>query len=77
MIRIEALRVRAGDFTLAVDDLVVETGEYLIVLGPTASGKTLLLESLAGLRPLHGGRVWFDERDVTGDPPEKRRERRR
>jgi len=73
VIRIEALRVRAGEFTLAVDDLTVETGEYLIVLGPTASGKTLLLESLAGLRRLHGGRVWLDERDVTGDPPEKRR----
>jgi ABC-type sugar transport system ATPase subunit len=73
VIRIEALRVHAGEFTLAVDDLTVETGEYLIVLGPTASGKTLLLESLAGLRSLHRGRVWFDERDVTRDPPERRR----
>ncbi len=73
MIRIEGLRLRAGDFTLSVEELAVERGEYLIVLGPTASGKTLLLESLAGLRRLQSGVIWFDGRDVTSEPPERRR----
>lgn len=72
MIRLEKLRVRAGDFSLAIDDLSVATGEYLVVLGPTGSGKTVLLETVAGLRRLQEGRVWFDDRDVTGEPPERR-----
>jgi ABC-type Fe3+/spermidine/putrescine transport system ATPase subunit len=73
MIRLEGLKVRAGDFTLDVDELAVAPGEYLMVLGPTASGKTLLLESIAGLRALQAGHVWFGPRDVTGEPPERRK----
>lgn len=72
MIRLDRVEVRAGDFLLAVDDLSVEAGEYLVVLGPTASGKTVLLETVAGLRRLQQGRVWFGDRDVTTDSPEKR-----
>ncbi|WP_423745686.1 ABC transporter ATP-binding protein (plasmid) [Haladaptatus sp. SPP-AMP-3] len=49
----------------------VETGETLVVLGPSGSGKTLLLETVAGYHG-HSGRVFFDGRDVTDDPPEER-----
>lgn len=73
MIRIEGLRVRAGGFRLAIDELTVATGEYLMVLGPTASGKTMLLEAIAGLRRLEAGRVWFGSAEVTEEPPERRR----
>jgi ABC-type Fe3+/spermidine/putrescine transport system ATPase subunit len=73
MIRLEELRVPAGDFSLTVDDLVVTPGEYLIVLGPTGSGKTVLLEAIAGLRRPRAGRVLLAGRDVTALPPEARR----
>jgi ABC-type sugar transport system ATPase subunit/molybdopterin-binding protein len=72
MIRLEGLRVRAGEFSLAIDELAVRPGEYLMVLGPTASGKTVLLETVAGLRRPDAGRIRFGERDVGGDPPERR-----
>jgi ABC-type sugar transport system ATPase subunit len=72
VIRLEGLRVRAGGFSLAIDELTVCPGEYLMVLGPTASGKTVLLETLAGLRRPDAGAIWFGEREVTGDPPERR-----
>lgn len=72
MIRLEGLRVRAGDFLLTIDDLSVSTGEYAIVLGPTAAGKTVLLEAVAGLRRPREGRIWFGEREVTVEPPERR-----
>jgi ABC-type Fe3+/spermidine/putrescine transport system ATPase subunit len=52
-------------------ELSVETGETLVVLGPSGSGKTLLLETVAGYHD-HAGRVLFDGRDVTDDPPEER-----
>jgi ABC-type sugar transport system ATPase subunit len=72
MIRLQGLRVQAGEFSLTIADLSVEPGEYLMVLGPTASGKTVLLETVAGLRRPRDGRVWFGDRDVTTEPPEKR-----
>ncbi len=72
MIRLQGLRVQAGVFSLTIADLSVEPGEYLMVLGPTASGKTVLLETVAGLRRPRDGRVWFGDRDVTTEPPEKR-----
>jgi ABC-type Fe3+/spermidine/putrescine transport system ATPase subunit len=73
MIRLEGLHVAAGDFSLRVDELSVEKGEFLVFLGPTGSGKTVLLETLAGLRRPVSGRIWFGDRDVTAEPPERRR----
>ncbi|MBN1321556.1 MAG: ATP-binding cassette domain-containing protein [Thermoleophilia bacterium] len=72
MIRLEGLRVQAGGFLLAIEGLSLEAGEYVMLLGPTASGKTVLLETVAGLRRPQSGRIWFGEREVTGEVPEKR-----
>jgi len=72
VIRLDGLRVRAGDFSLAIDDLSISAGEYAIVFGPTAAGKTVLLETVAGLRGPREGRIWFGEREVTAEPPERR-----
>src|SRR5665647_1565065 len=73
MIRLEKLRLRAGTFGMHIDDLALRDGEFLVILGPTGSGKTVLLETVAGLRRPEEGRVWFGDRDVTLDAPERRR----
>lgn len=73
MIRLEQLHLCAGGFALAVDDLVLESGEYMVMLGPTGSGKTVLLETIAGLRRPERGRLWFGDREVTAEAPERRR----
>ena len=49
----------------------VESHQYFVLLGKTGSGKTLLLESIAGLHPIEGT-VRFDGADITRLPPEKR-----
>ena len=55
-------------------DLVVEPGECLVLLGPSGCGKTTLLRLIAGLaEPDAGGRIAFDDRDVTAQPIETRR----
>lgn len=54
------LRVqRDGCPVLDVDDLVVEDGETLAVIGPNGTGKSTLLLTLAGLLPYHEGEIHF------------------
>ncbi|MFC4450885.1 ABC transporter ATP-binding protein [Halorussus aquaticus] len=52
-------------------DLSVADGETLVVLGPSGSGKSLLLETVAGFHD-HEGRVALADRDLTDAPPEER-----
>lgn len=72
MIRIKDLCVNLGDFLLRDVTLDVKSGEYFIILGPTGAGKTVLLESIAGLYPLKSGQIWLDGKEVTRLEPEKR-----
>lgn len=71
-LRTESLAVRQGDFVLHDVSLACPEGDCLALLGPSGSGKTTCLELMAGLRRVGAGRVWFDDRDVTGVPPERR-----
>jgi sulfate transport system ATP-binding protein len=52
--------------------LSVRSGEFVALLGPSGSGKTTLLRILAGLEAPESGRVWFGNREVTGDKPASR-----
>jgi multiple sugar transport system ATP-binding protein len=60
--------------TLAVDalDLTIAHGEFMVLLGPSGCGKTTTLNMIAGLEEISGGRLLFDETDVTYTPPHKR-----
>jgi putative spermidine/putrescine transport system ATP-binding protein len=71
VIGIEHLERRFGEFSLSVS-LAVPAGAYEVILGPSGSGKSLLLGCIAGLFTLEGGRISLDGRDVTGEPPERR-----
>jgi len=72
MIRIDRLSVRLPGFSLRAVDLHVKQGEFFCLLGPTGAGKTLILESVAGIVPIAGGRIVVAGREVTGLPPERR-----
>jgi ABC-type sugar transport system ATPase subunit len=53
-------------------ELMVSSGELVVVLGPSGSGKTTLLRLIAGLEPPSSGTVWIGGQDVTGAPAHKR-----
>jgi len=72
MIRIRDLFVTLGDFTLKNANLDVSEGEYVVIVGPTGAGKTVLLESIAGLYPILRGQVWLRGKDATRLAPERR-----
>lgn len=71
-LRVQDLRVDAGKFSLRDVDLEIAEGEYFVLLGPTGSGKTVFLETLAGLRRPSQGHIYLGNRDITGLPPERR-----
>ncbi len=61
-----------GSFKLSSFNLEVEQGEYLALLGASGSGKSVILELIAGLRRVESGKITFGELDCTDLPPQKR-----
>jgi len=72
MIEVKNLSVDLGDFLLKDVSFDVKQGEYYIILGPTGAGKTVLLESIAGLYPIKSGEIWLNGKGITDLEPEKR-----
>jgi len=52
--------------------LQVQSGETVALLGASGSGKSTLLKIVAGLDAPERGSVWFDGKDITHRPPERR-----
>lgn len=60
--------------TVAVDnlDIVIPSGKLVGLLGPSGCGKSTTLYMISGLLEPTGGRIWFDDEDVTDLSPESR-----
>ena len=72
MIQVRNLACTVGNFRLGEISFSAQPGEYLVILGPTGAGKTLLLECVAGLHRNPPGTVWIDGQDVSAWMPEER-----
>jgi ABC-type Fe3+/spermidine/putrescine transport system ATPase subunit len=57
MLEINQLVVHAGSFSLKPINLGILPGECHVIVGPTGCGKTVLLESILGLRKTHSGTI--------------------
>lgn len=70
----QATRIYPGTTTPAVDklDLVVNDGEFLVLVGPSGCGKSTSLRMLAGLEEIDNGRILIGDRDVTNVAPKDR-----
>ncbi|RYH00879.1 ABC transporter ATP-binding protein [Salipiger sp. IMCC34102] len=61
-----------GDSAVLKDiDLSVEQGEFLVLLGFSGTGKTTLINLMAGLQTPTTGEIRFRDRPVTGPGPER------
>lgn len=72
MLEVSNLKVRAGSFLLDNVSLKVATSSCHAIVGATGSGKSLLLESIIGIRHPLSGIVTLDGRDITNLPIEQR-----
>ena len=53
-------------------DLSVSEGEFLVLLGPNGAGKSTLVKTIAGLVPVHSGRVYLAGADLTDVPTHRK-----
>ena len=49
-------------------DLAVQPGELVVVLGPNGAGKSTFVKAIAGIVPMHEGRVFLGGADITSVP---------
>ncbi len=73
VLRTDRLTVSVGEFTLGPISLALERSDYLVLLGPSGCGKTTLLRSVAGFLPVGPRTIFLEGRDVSQDPPQRRR----
>jgi branched-chain amino acid transport system ATP-binding protein len=66
LLRVERLVKHFGG-VIATDhvDLSVAAGEIHALIGPNGAGKTTLIHQLSGALRADGGKIFFDERDIT------------
>ncbi len=72
MIRLIGVNKQLGNFALKNIDLRIKRNEYFVILGPTGTGKTVILEVIAGMYPLDSGEIHINGEDVTRQYPEDR-----
>jgi ABC-type Fe3+/spermidine/putrescine transport system ATPase subunit len=73
MIRIEELSKRLGNFQLGPLSLEVNEAQILVVLGRNGSGKTTILNLIAGILQPDQGKIFLDQKLLNGIPLEKRK----
>lgn len=72
MLRIESLSITLGEFSVRDVSLEIRPDEYFIILGPTGAGKTVLLETIAGIHAPDTGRIFLNDREITATEPRLR-----
>ncbi|AKA67593.1 ATP-binding cassette domain-containing protein [Clostridium scatologenes] len=72
MLKLEHINKKLGDFRLKNINFEVEEGEYFVILGPTGTGKTIILETIAGIYTPDSGDIYINNINISNLPPEKR-----
>lgn len=72
MVEIKGITKRYRNFFLDAAALSVGAGSYFVLLGPTGSGKSLILNMVAGVTKPDAGKIFFNRNDITAHPPERR-----
>jgi len=73
MITLSHINMHLPEFSLTDIHLQVHTHDFFALIGPTGSGKSLLLEGIMGIMPFTSGRLLSEGTDITRYPVEKRR----
>jgi len=73
MLELQNISRNFGNFRLSSVSFRVDKGDYFILLGPSGSGKSLLLELIAGLIIPESGRLLLNGTDITRQKIQQRK----
>lgn len=72
MLQLEAVSAGYGAVEVLHNiSLKVDAGEIVSMIGANGGGKSTLMKTISGLIPARGGKIIFEENDVTRTPPHK------
>ena len=72
MIKLENIDKKLNEFSIKDINLKIDKNNYFVILGPTGTGKSVLLELIAGLMKPDKGNIFYENKDITNLEPEKR-----
>ncbi|NOZ48264.1 MAG: ABC transporter ATP-binding protein [Chlorobi bacterium] len=72
MLKVQNFSFKVNNFSLKNINLTIKEGSFHIIVGHTGSGKTLLLESIIGLRRIPAETIFINGTDSRFIPIEKR-----
>lgn len=73
MLDLHDISVTFANFSLKSINISVKEGDYFILLGVSGAGKSMVLETIAGLLHPDKGSVFLDGKDITYEKIQKRR----
>jgi ABC-type sugar transport system ATPase subunit len=71
-LKIENLKIKAGNFEVTTVNLEVHSEEYFVLMGSTGSGKSLLVKTICGLIKPISGNISINNRNITKLAPMER-----
>jgi len=73
MLNVERISKSVGALALKDISFDVRAGSYLVLLGASGAGKSVLLETIAGLAQPDCGRILLDDKEITNERMQNRR----
>lgn len=71
-LKLDNVNLDLRNFKLNNVNMNLPQGKVSVILGPSGSGKSVLLQTIAGFYKLQKGSIWLNNHDITWLPPEKR-----
>jgi len=72
LLRVEGVTKSFDGFVAVLDvSVTVEKGQMACIIGPNGAGKSTLFNLITGHLTPERGRVFFDDREITGMPPHR------
>ena len=72
MLEVKNINVTVGNFSLKSVNFIVSQGDYFILLGVSGAGKSMILETIAGLVRPDSGTIFMNDKDITHEKIQNR-----